>query len=113
MDTFAIIIDLLRQSGKEQKALADFLGVTQQTICDWKAGRNKSYLKQINKIAEFLNVSIDYLLGNDKKNKPADEICELQEKINRIAADMTTDELLKLIDYAELLIAARNSPKNK
>ena len=57
------IITLLKQQNKTQKNLTDFLGITQNAFTDWKSGRIKSYTKHLPKIAEFLGVTVDYLLG--------------------------------------------------
>lgn len=62
-------------SGKD---LADFLGISGNVITNWKNGSNHSYLKHLKKIAEFYNVSEDYLLGKtDRKHRlPAPEDIE-------------------------------------
>ena len=53
---------LMKEQGKKNKDLADHLGVTPQRVTDWKSGRILSYSKYMDKIAEFLGVSADYLL---------------------------------------------------
>lgn len=57
------ILKLLSESEFDQKEFADKIGVKPQVVSDWKAGRNKSYTKYIDQIADFFNVSTDYLLG--------------------------------------------------
>lgn len=57
------ILRLLSESEFDQKTFANQIGVKQQVITDWKAGRNKSYPKYLEKIADCLNVTTDYLLG--------------------------------------------------
>lgn len=61
------VCELLKQQGKKQKDLTDFLGISKNSFTDWKSGRIKSYTKHIPKIAEFLGVSTDYLLGVEPK----------------------------------------------
>lgn len=56
------IIMLLEQKEKTQKELTEYLGLEKSTFSAWKSGKSKSYSKHISKIAEFLNVSPDYLL---------------------------------------------------
>ena len=71
MDVFANILAELKKGRHSQKELAEFLGVTPQVFSDWKAGRNMSYMKHVEKISEFLEVSVDYLLGkNGAKKEP-------------------------------------------
>ena len=62
-------------SGKD---LADFLGISGNVITNWKNGSNHSYLKHLKKIAEFYNVSEDYLLGKtDRKHRKISRIFSL------------------------------------
>ena len=68
--TITIIINLLQESGRKQKELTDFLGITPNALTDWKSGRIKSYRKHLPKIAEFFNVTVDYLLGNESPALP-------------------------------------------
>ena len=64
MDTLSRILFILQSNNIEQKELCDFLQISNSVFSDWKSGRNKSYKKRISEIAQFLNVSADYLLGN-------------------------------------------------
>lgn len=71
LSTLNKICALLEQQGKKQKDLTDFLGISKNSFTDWKSGRIQSYNKHLPKIAEFLGVSVDYLLGVENKNNPA------------------------------------------
>ena len=71
LSTLEKINELLKQQHKKQKDLTDYLGLTKNTFTNWKLGTSESYKKHINKIAEFFNVSTDYLLGVENKNNPA------------------------------------------
>lgn len=73
LNTLNKIIDLLKSQGKKQKDLTDYLGLGKNTFTSWKSGLNNSYLKHISKIADFLNVSVDYLLGKEKNADSSDE----------------------------------------
>jgi transcriptional regulator with XRE-family HTH domain len=63
MSTIDKIFDLLILRGKQQKELTDFLGIDKGVSSQWKTGKSRSYLKYIDKIAEFLEVSTDELLS--------------------------------------------------
>ena len=67
------IDELLKENNKTQKDLCNFLGIKQQAYTNWKGGFSSSYKKYLPEIAEYLNVSIDYLLGktNIKEKAPA------------------------------------------
>jgi len=64
MNTVEKIIFLIQQRGIEQKQFANDIGISQQAISEWKSGKTQSYKKHINKIAEYFNVSTDYLLSD-------------------------------------------------
>lgn len=63
MDVVDKILKLLQETNTEQKQLTAYLGVSPQTVSDWKSGKTKSYMKHLDRIAEYFNVSTDYLLG--------------------------------------------------
>lgn len=80
MDTIDIIIGLLNESGNSQKDLTDYLGVTEAVFSQWKSKNSKSYEKHINKIADYFNVSTDYLLGKtDAKKAPSISLDEAEK----------------------------------
>lgn len=64
MDTINKIIMLLNSLQRTQQDLTNFLGLEKSTFSAWKSGKSKSYKKYIDKIAEYLNVSTDYLLND-------------------------------------------------
>lgn len=65
--TLSTILSLI---GNERGAKAKFskaLNLPSSALGDWQNGRNKSYLKKLSEIANYFNVSVDYLLGNEEK----------------------------------------------
>lgn len=69
MDTINKILDLLKQQNKSQRDLTDFLKLDKSTFSQWKNGKSKSYMKYINQIAKFFDVSVDYLFCVEEKGK--------------------------------------------
>ena len=65
-----------------QEALADFLGVSFQTISKWERGESYPDISFLPVIAEFFSVSTDVLLGVDKA-KNEEEILALCEKFDK------------------------------
>ena len=107
MSTIDNIVALLKEQGKTQKELCDYLGITKNAFTDWKSGRIKSYTKHLPKIAEFFDVSVDYLLGKeDKKEKLSAESEELIQKLlngdsNKIQLLMFGGDGPKVIEIPE------------
>ena len=83
METLTIILNLISEKGiNEQRFLKD-MSFSRSLLSEWKSGKNKSYTKHINKIADYFNVSTDYLLG--KTNNP--KIDEQPKGYNVLSAD--------------------------
>ena len=72
------IIKLLNEQGHSQRELIDFIGLSNGAFTGWKYGRGKSYITHINKIADFLNVTPNYLLTGADDNKNDFTVGELE-----------------------------------
>ena len=60
--------ELRKARGITMKELGDMLGVSESTISLYENGKREPSYELLLKIAEFFNVSVDYLLrGEDKK----------------------------------------------
>jgi transcriptional regulator with XRE-family HTH domain len=68
----SILSDLRNKSNITQKELANILGVSRGTIGMYEIGQRDPDTETLKKLAQYFNVSIDYLLGNsDTKNSYA------------------------------------------
>lgn len=98
MDTLYKILQLIKKNGLTENEFTKKVGLNKSAVSDWKSGKTSSYNKHLPKIAEVLDVSIDYLLDNSiPTNKNNDE-----KELN-----LNSDELLFLIEYRKL------SPRKK
>ena len=52
-----------------QVKLADKLGVKKQSISNWENDNIRPSVEMLEKIADFFDVSTDYLLGREEKGK--------------------------------------------
>lgn len=57
------LIYLREEAGLKQTELAKELGVTKQAISKWEKGLRETDFDMLIKIAEYFNVTTDYLLG--------------------------------------------------
>ncbi|MFY9176980.1 MAG: helix-turn-helix transcriptional regulator [Caldicoprobacterales bacterium] len=57
------------EAGYTQQALADILGITQQAGGKWEVGKAEPDSKELVKLAEIFDVSLDYLLGRTNIKK--------------------------------------------
>lgn len=57
------ILELRKDRGLSQKAVADAVGISQSTIAKIEINRNEATASTIRKLADFFGVSADYLIG--------------------------------------------------
>lgn len=89
MPEFSTRIKELRLSRKmDQLSLANILGVTKQTISGWESGKFSPPLPKVAEISQKLNVSLNWLIGND------------EDQLQRNNLSVVELDLLKLWDNA-------------
>lgn len=69
---------LIDERGVTLPAIAESVGVSRQAVGQWKAGNTLPDILDFEKLANFFNVSMDYLIGKSKSRKVKyQEVCEL------------------------------------
>lgn len=63
------LFELREYKNLTQKAVGEILGVRQQTYAEWEKGKKIIPLKHLVTLANFYNVSIDYLTGLSRNKK--------------------------------------------
>lgn len=91
---FAERLKTLRKQVKlTQAQIAEKLDISQQAYASWERGVKKPTQENLVKIAQVLNVSIDYLVGNsDEKSDDLDNM----ELLFRLNSKGLTDEEKKI-----------------
>lgn len=95
--------NLRKQAGFTQVDVANKLGISQQAYASWERGSKKPTQDNLVKIAQILNVSVDYLVGN--LHETSDELDDI-ELLFRMNSKRLTDEEKKtfkkeLIEFME------------
>ncbi len=72
--------ELRSAHGLSQKDVASMLGVDRTTYTKYETGDNQPDIKTVKKIADFFNVSVDYMLGRDEKKNDIPTDVTLSEK---------------------------------
>lgn len=67
------IRDLRKQKRISQTELAKTLHVSQQTVTAWETGKAEPSSSAISSLADYFNVTTDFLLGRPKKINNTDE----------------------------------------
>lgn len=111
MNAFAVRLRTIRKQRKlTQRELASKLNMSQSTIALYETGDRKPDPDTINKIADFFDVSTDYLLGRSDDTvdiyaefrRIRESIPKWGENAGQIALDETKKVLIKLIERGEL-----------
>ena len=101
-DIFKRIDELMRQQKKRQRELNQYLGLTHSTYDNWKRGTSESFMKYIEKIAEYLNVSPNYLIcGKDDVSLPINKRKEDEDRIIHMIRSLPEKELTRLLRIIE------------
>ena len=98
-------MSLLKEQGKKQIDLTNFLGLSKNIFSEWKSERSTSYKKHLPQIAEFFGVSVDYLLGKEISTANNNFTYALY---NELAHDLSEEQIQQLKQFADFL---RNSKK--
>jgi transcriptional regulator with XRE-family HTH domain len=109
-----ILSDLRNKAKITQQELANVLGISRGTIGMYEIGKRDPDTETLKKIAQYFNVSIDYLLGNSN-NRNIDE-SKIPERDKKLMDDISSldDDLKKEAEkYIELLKIKQNLDKNK
>lgn len=111
---------LRKEKGLTQKDIADILKVAPSTIGMYEQGRRDPDTDTIRLLAEFFNVSIDYLLGNAEKltEQPISltikEQQDLDEEAKKLLQNLAihlsqNKQYFKAEDYEVLGISVRSA----
>ena len=77
-----------------QKFHTLFVHLSRTTLSDWKRGRSVPKTDKLQKIADYLDVTLDYLLGNEQKEKPAQNVQVRDESNNIVVLDDETRDII-------------------
>lgn len=111
MTTLDRVKELCKSRGITVKRLEEKLEIPNNTIYQWK--RIAPSLDKIQKVADFFDVSLDYLLGRtDQKNLPEDNT------VHTIAAhhegdEWTEEELEEIEEFKRFVAMRREARKQK
>lgn len=96
-------IKSLRKAKKiTQKQLGDVLGVAESTISMYESGNRQPDVDTMRKIADYFNVTIDYLIGGE--NISSSDKDELDKKIIKIFDSLSEADQAQVLDYARYLL---------
>ena len=97
--------ELRKRDNISQEKLGEYLGETSTAIYSWENNRTQPPIETITKLAEYFDVTTDYLLGfnqNDLDNLDKLKIA-LKEAGMMVNDDLTIEELNKALKIVDML----------
>lgn len=97
--------------GKSQADLAKYLGISSQAVGYYKTGANNANWETVVKIAEYLNVSTDWLLGltdvqsRDTEFSTACEYFGLSDEAGESLKSLSNDKDQKYIKFINYILS--------
>ena len=104
---YEIFEKLLRERGVTADKVAKATGISTGSMTDWKKGRSAPKVDKLQKIADYFGVSVDYLLGNEPKEKtPAEADVTFDDFTYAMygeAKELTDEDKNMLLEMARML----------
>lgn len=91
------ILKLLSDSGITAKKLTEDINISSSAISEWKKGKGKPSAEAIIKIAEYFNVSTDYILLGKNINEIDDKILNTFHQLNEDNKDIIIGKMKELL----------------
>lgn len=91
-ETLQRIIKLMEKQKIQDQEMIAYLGLPRGSFSNWKREKGKSYYEHIVKIADRLNVSVDYLLRgyNIDSSTLSHEEIEMFETVRKLSPEKKT-----------------------
>lgn len=102
---YSIFEQLLQERGITQYRVSKDTRISQATLIDWKNGKSIPKYDKMQKLAAYFGVSVDYLLGNEKKPIPQEDELIKDEFIafyGEVKQDLDDDDIADLKTFIRM-----------
>lgn len=97
---------LMAERGLTAKKIADATGISTGNISDWKSGRSSPSVLKLEQIADFLDCSIDFLVGRTNQPGTISEIRGEDQELIAAVHRLDARDQGKVLGYVESLLSA-------
>lgn len=94
---YEIYCKLRDSMGLKDADIVKATGITKSTFSDWKSGRSNPKKEKLQKIADFFNVSLDYLMTGEDKSVLLDRKYYINEETAEMAEKIFHNKELRLL----------------
>lgn len=106
--------ELRKSFGLTQEELANRIGISRDTYKNYEQERTQMGYEMLIKMANFFDVSLDYLCGRQNNNLVyVDSLTELQKQLVSTIKDMSQEQCMLLDAYAQGLIKGEQERREK
>ena len=82
------ILETMKEKGANQQDVAQYLGLGNGTFTKWKYDNGKSYMKHLNKIAEYLGASRTYFLKGTNEVEKDEKLSQKEQKLIEVFREL-------------------------
>lgn len=99
--------ELLKSKGVSRYQVFKATGVPQSSLSDFLSGKSTPKYENMKKLADYFGVSVEYLLGNEQKEKPSGRTSEELDEELKFAlfggGDVTDAQFEEVKKFARFL----------
>lgn len=110
------LVEFIRVSCKNKNSsitkMEKDLNFANGTVGKWASGKRYPPKDKLSLVADFLQISIEELMGEEQKEKPAPGGSELDARFDALLSQMTDADLADLLEYMEFKVAKRKENSN-
>lgn len=110
------LVEFVRVSCKNKNSsitkMEKDLNFANGTVGKWANGKRYPPKDKLSLVADFLQISIEELMGEEQKEKPAPGGSELDAAFSAVLDQLTAEELAEVLEYAKFKVASRKGDSN-
>lgn len=106
MSDLSNMFRLIAERGLTAKKVADETGISTGNISDWKSGRSSPSVLKLAQIADFLDCSMDFLVGRTNRPVVISEMREEDQELLSAFHKLDEKDRYKALGYIDSLYSA-------
>lgn len=110
------LVEFIRVSCKNQGSsitkMEKDLKFANGTVGKWANGKRYPPKDKLLLVSDFLQISIEELMGEEQKEKPAPGGSELDAAFSVVLDQLTAEERAEVLEYAKFKVASRKENSN-
>ncbi|MCI6573325.1 MAG: helix-turn-helix domain-containing protein [Firmicutes bacterium] len=102
------------QNNLTQKELSEQTKIIRQNISRYENGEVEPNISTLIKLADYFNVSVDYLIGHRQNNKiDISGLSDIQQNIIKMTTELDETNAIRVESYISAKIEAQNESQNQ